>query len=93
MSGNFNDLSKVKIFKKIPLRYLEMKKTDDSCVLNIFDKTNENTYKNCIKMHGLNPDNTVDIYDYCLQQVFNSQLEEKKLFNEFIDKIKKNLDI
>ena len=93
MSDNFNDLSKVKIFKKIPLRYLEMKKTEDSCILNIFDKTNEGTYKNCIKMHGLNPENTVDIYDYCLQQVFNSQLEEKKVFNEFIVKIKKNLDI
>ena len=93
MSNDFNDLSKVKIFKKIPLRYLEIKKTEDSSVLNVFDKTNEITYKNPIKLHGLNPNNTNDLFCYFLQLMFNSQLLEKKLFNEFIDKIKKNLDI
>ena len=92
MSDNFDEISNVKIFKKIPLRYLEIKKTEDNCVLNIFDKTNENTYKNCIKMHGLNAANTDIIFSYFLQQIFNCQLLEKNLYNTFINNLKENLD-
>ena len=74
------------------MRYLEIKKTEDNCVLNIFDKTNENTYKNCIKMHGLNAANTDIIFSYFLQQIFNCQLLEKNLYNTFINNLKENLD-
>ena len=88
IDGNFDDISKIKIFKKIPLRYLEIKKTDDECILNIFDKTNKNTYKNTISMNGLDADNTKVIFNFVLQKIFNCQLLEQSLFNTLIEKIK-----
>ena len=91
IGGDFEDFSKVKIFKQIPLRYLEIKKTEDICVLDIYDKTNKNTYKNIISMNGLDPDNTKVIYGFFLQQIFNCQLLEQSLFNSLIEKIANNV--
>ena len=91
IGGNFEDLSKIKIFKKIPLRYLEIKETDDKCVLDVFDKTNKNTYKNIISMNGLDEENTTDIYKFVKQSIFNCQLYEQYLFNSLIEDIKKNI--
>ena len=59
MSGNFTDLSRVKIFKKIPLRYLEVKNGENDIILNLADKTNKITRKNIIKMDCLNYQNRV----------------------------------
>ena len=92
MSGDFEDLSKIKIFKKIPLRYLEVKKTEDNCLLDIFDKTNQNTYKNVTKINCLNVDNTKVMFNFFIQKIFNCQLLEQTLFNNFIDKIKNNIN-
>lgn len=92
MSKNFNDLSKIKIFKKIYLRYLEIQKGEDNCTLNIFDKTNPNTYKNVIKMNGLDANNTKTIYCYFLQKIFNCQLLEQNLFDSLIEKIKNKIE-
>ena len=73
------------------MRYLEIKKTEDICVLDIYDKTNKNTYKNIISMNGLDPDNTKVIYGFFLQQIFNCQLLEQSLFNSLIEKIANNV--
>ena len=91
-SGKFEDLSKIKIFKKIPFKYLEFKKTKDKCLLNIFDKTNKYTYNNCIEMNGLNADNTKNIFNYFLQTIFNYRLLEQNLFNTFIDDISQKIN-
>ena len=91
IGGNFEDLSKIRIFKKIPLRYLEIKETDDKCLLDVFDKTNKNTYKNIISMNGLDEENTTDIYKFVKQSIFNCQLYEQYLFNSLIEDIKKNI--
>ena len=91
-SGNFINLSKIKIFKKIPFKNLEIKKNEDNCLLNIFDKTNKFTYKNYIKMNGLNAENTKTIYNYFLQTIFNYQLLVQNLSNSFIDDISQKIN-
>ena len=88
---NFEDLSRIKIFKKIPLRYLEIKRTNEKCLLDIFDKTNENTSKNVIQMNAINEENTKIMHSFFLQKLFNCQLLVQSLYKSFIDDITKNL--
>ena len=91
IGGNFNDISNIKIFKKIPLRYLEIKQNEDMSILDIFDKTNKNTYKNSIRMNGIDVDNAKVLYYYFQQNIYNCQLLEQSMFNSFIEDIRKNI--
>lgn len=91
MSGNFKDLSKIKIFKKIPMRYIEIKMGDNKLTLNIIDKSTKITQKNPIKMHCLNEDNTKTMYNYLIQQILFCQNLEESLFNSYMDDMKKKI--
>ena len=91
LSGNFADLSRVKIFKKIPLRYLEIQEGDDECTLNIIDKSSKNSSNNPIKMNCLTAENTKSMQNYLLQQMIFCQNMEKSLFDSFMDDMDKRL--
>ena len=91
LSGNFADLSRVKIFKKIPFRYLEIQKGDDECSLNVFDKTTKASSKVPIKMNCLTSENTKSMYNWLLQQMLFSQNLEESLFSSFMEDMKKKL--
>ena len=91
MSGNFNDLSKIKIFKKIPMRYIDIKPGDSNLTLYIIDKTTKITQKNPIKMNCLNEDNTKTMYNYLIQQMLFCQNLEESLFSSFMEEMKKKL--
>ena len=91
MSGHFQDLSKIKIFKKIPMRYLEIKGGENNCTLNIIDKTNKITQKTPIKMNCLNEENTKTMYNYLIQQILFCQNLEESMFESFMEDMKKKL--
>ena len=91
LSGNFADLSRVKIFKKIPFRYLEIQKGDDECSLNVFDKTTKASSKVPIKMNCLTSENTKSMYNWLLQQMLFCQNLEESLFSSFMEDMKKKL--
>ena len=91
LSGNFADLSRVKIFKKIPFRYLEIQKGDDECSLNVFDKTTKTSSKTPIKMNCLTSENTKSMYNWLLQQMLFCQNLEESLFSSFMEDMKKKL--
>ena len=91
MSGNFNDLSKIKIFKKIPLRYIEVKNDNDPLSLSIIDKSNAITQKNPIILYFLDENNKFNSINYFIQQIaFCLDLEES-LFNSYMEEMKKKL--
>jgi hypothetical protein len=92
ISKNFDDLSKIKIIKKIQLRYLELKKGKENCIIDIYDKTNPETYKNVIKMNCINEHNTNVMHNYFLQKKLKCLLLEQTLFNSFIDTINNRLE-
>ena len=91
MSGNFNNLSRIKIFKKIPMRYLEIKGGENNITLNIIDKTNKITQRNVIKMNCLNEKNTKTMYNYLIQQVIFCLNLEESLFNSYMEDMKRKL--
>ena len=93
LSNNFEDLSKIKIFKKIALRYLIIKvssKNED--VLELSDSNSEKSNRKYIKVQCLNPDNTARMFNYLSQQKKNCLLMEYSLFNSFIDELEKKLN-
>jgi hypothetical protein len=91
MSGNFADLSRVKIFKKIFFRYLEIQKGDDECSLNLIDKTTKISRKTPIKMNCLTSENTKSMFNWLLQQMQFCQNLEESLFSSFMDEMKKKV--
>ena len=91
LSGNFADLSRVKIFKKIPFRYLEIQKGDDECSLNVIDKSSKASSKTPIKMNCLTSENTKSMYNWLLQQMLFCQNLEESLFSSFMEDMKKKL--
>ena len=91
MSGSFDDLTKIKIFKKIPMRYLEIKFGDSSCTLNIIDKTNKITQKHPIIMNCLSEQNTKTMLNYLIQQILFCQNLEESLFRSFMEDMKRKL--
>ena len=91
MSGHFADLSRIKVFKKIPMRYLEIKTGENNCTLNVFDKSNKITAKNCIKMYCLNEANTLVMFNYLNQQISFCLGLEESLFTSFMEDMKKKL--
>ena len=89
LSGNFIDLSKVKIFKQIQLRYLEIMQGEDECTLNIIDNSLIN--KKNIIMNCLTPNNTKAMFNYLSEHILLCQNLEKTIFDSFIDNIHKKL--
>ena len=92
MSKTFKDLSQIKIFKKIPLRYLEIKPGENNYTLNLIDRSTKMTQKNPIKMHCLNSDNTKIMYNYLIQQTLFCQNLEESLFTSFMEEMKRRLN-
>jgi hypothetical protein len=92
MSGSFNDLSQVKIFKKIPIRYLDFKFGDNECTLNIYDKSSPATAKKSMIMHCINKSNTKTMFNYMLQIKCCCNSLERSLFGSLIEKIKIRLN-
>ena len=92
MSGNFDDLSKVKIFKKIPMRYLDFKNGDNDCTLSVYDKSTPVTAKKSIIMHCINKSNTKNMFNYMLQLKIACNNLERSIFNSFIKEIKSKLN-
>ena len=91
IGGNMDDLSKIKIFKKIPMRYLHVMSGDSNVTLNIIDKTSKITEKNVIKMHCLNVNNTKTMYNYLTQQIIFCLNLEESLFSSFMEEMRKKL--
>lgn len=91
LSGNFSDLSRVKIFKKIPFRYLELQKGNDDCSLNLIDKSTAMTSKTPIQMNCLTSENTKSMHNWLLQQILFCQNLEESLFTSFMEDMKKKL--
>jgi hypothetical protein len=91
LSGSFKDLSRIKIFKKIPLRYLEIKNGENDILLNLSDKTNKITRKNIIKMDCLNYNNRITMYNYLHQQIMFCLSLEQSLFTSYMEDMKKKL--
>ena len=91
MSGKFEDLSQVKIFKKIPMRYLEIKSGDSNVTLNIIDKSSKVTQNNILKMHCLYENNTKNMYNYLNQQILFCLNLEKSIFDSFMEEMKNRI--
>ena len=91
LSGNFSDLSRVKIFKKIPFRYLELQKGNDDCSLNLIDKSTAMSSKTPIQMNCLTSENTKSMHNWLLQQILFCQNLEESLFTSFMEDMKKKL--
>ena len=91
MSGNFADLSRVKIFKKIPFRYLDIQNGDNECSLNLYDKTTKITSKTPIKMNSFSEENTKYMYSWLMQQMLFCQNLEESLFSSFMEDMNKRL--
>ena len=85
-SNTFKDLSRIKIFFKIPLRFIRVQvpPTDNESFLEIIDIRNENTK---IIMNCFDSENTKKTNNYLLQMISNSILLEKSLFDTFLESI------
>lgn len=93
LSGNFNDLSGVKIFKKIPLRYLIIKvSSQNEDVLEITDSSFEESNRKYILMDCINSDNTPRMFNYLTNQKKNCLFLEYSMFNSFIDDLGKKIN-
>ena len=90
LNNDFKDLSKIKIYKKIPWRYLVIKVplSDDSS-LELYDSDQAN--KKCIYVNCLCADNAPKMLNYLLQQKSNSVFLEYALFNTYIDNLKNKI--
>ena len=85
LSGNFEDLSGIKIFKKIALRYLIIKvspKNED--VLEVADSSVEESSRKYVMIHCLNSDNTARMFNYLMNQKKNCLFLEYSMFNSYI---------
>ena len=91
LSGNFSDLSRVKIFKKLPFRYLEIQKGNDDCSLKLVDKSTTMSSKTPIDMNCLTSENTKSMHNWLFQQIMFCQNLEESLFTSFMDDMKKKL--
>ena len=90
LSGNFEDLSGIKIFKKIALRYLIIKvspKNED--VLEVADSSVEESSRKYVMIHCLNSDNTARMFNYLMNQKKNCLFLEYSMFNSYIDDLER----
>ena len=93
LSGNFEDLSGIKIFKKIALRYLIIKVSQrNEDVLEIADSSVEESSRKYIMVQCLNSDNTARMFNYLTNQKKNCLFLEYSMFNSYIDDLEKKLN-
>ena len=93
LSNNFEDLSGIKIFKKIALRYLIIKvssKNED--VLELADSSVEESSRKYILMDCINSDNTPRMFNYLMRQKKNCLIMEYSMFNSLIDDLDKKIN-
>ena len=87
-SGNFDDISSVKIIKKILLRNLEIKvSVKDEEILEVADKNSERSNLKYISIHCLNPGNTGKMFNYLSKQKKNCLQAEYTLLNTYLDNL------
>ena len=93
LSGNFEDLSGIKIFKKIALRYLIIKVSQSNeDVLEIADSSVEESSRKYIMVQCLNSDNTARMFNYLTTQKKNCLFLEHSMFISYIDDLEKKLN-
>ena len=96
LSSDINNLSQIKIIKKIFLRRLRITKNNNSNVLlNIIEESDnplEDNKKKPMIIHGFNPKNTEDMYNYLNQQKLMTQQFEYTLFKSYIEEIIKTVN-
>ena len=93
LSGNFEDLSGIKIFKKIALRYLIIKVSQrNEDILEIADSSVEESSRKYIMVQCLNSDNTARMFNYLTNQKKNCLFLEYSMFNSYIDDLEKKLN-
>ena len=93
-NDDFDNFSMVKIFKKIPLRYLIIKvppKIDNA--LELTDSSIEKSNRKYIMVHCINVDNTPRMFNYLSRMKKNCLCLEYSLFNSFIDGLEKKINI
>ena len=91
LSNNFEDLSKIKIIKKILFRNLIIKVSSrNEDVLEFADSSNENI--KYIMVQCLNPDNTARMFNYITYQKKNCLMLEYSLFNSYIEGLETKLN-
>ena len=90
---DFDNFSEVKIFKKIPLRYLIIKvpsRIDN--VLQLSDSSIEESNRKFIMVDCINSDNTARMFNYLVQMKKNCLILEYSLFNSFIDDLTRKVN-
>ena len=90
---DFDNFSEVKIFKKIPLRYLIIKvpsRIDN--VLQLSDSSIEESNRKFIMVDCINSDNTARMFNYLVQMKKNCLVLEYSLFNSFIDDLARKVN-
>jgi hypothetical protein len=91
LSKDFKDLSRIKIFKKILLRNLNIGTSNESCFLNIMDLANKSPEKNIIEMNCLNQKNTKNMYNFLIQNINFCTDLEKSLIISFLEDLEKKI--
>ena len=88
-SNNFNDISSIKIIKKIFLRYLEIKVSlKNKEILEIADNDNEKSNMKFIVINCLNEDNTGRMFNFLSKQKRNCLEIEYSLILSYLDDLK-----
>ena len=94
ISQKFEDISKVKINKKIYLRYLEIKVSlKNEEILEIGDNSYEKSNMKYITIHCLNADNTGRMFNYLSIQKKNCLELEYSMINSYLDDLEYKFNI
>ena len=93
-SGNFEDISSVKINRKIMLRTLEIKvSVKDEEILEIADKDLEIPNIKYSIIHCLNLENTGKMFNFLSKQKKNCLQAEYALLNSYLDNLENKFNI
>ena len=92
INKTFKDLSKIKIFLKIPLIFLDiqfLKGKNDSFleINNINNINNEDKNKTKFIMNCFDSENTKKVNNYLMKMINNSIILEKSIFDTFLENI------
>ena len=87
-SQNFDDISNVKITKKIYLRYLEIKvSVKNEEIIEIADNSFDKENMKYLVVHCLNPDNTARMFNYLSRQKKGCLEMEYSMVNSYLDNL------
>lgn len=88
-SKTFKDLSKIKIFFHIPLRFLSVQVpiNGNDSFLELTNIRNEDKNSNTIIMNCFDSQNAKKTYNYLSHMINNTILLEKSLFDKFFENI------